>query len=106
MDKDAVLKIIEAFRLALEARNVWASKLVLFGSYAEGTFKDGSDIDLIVVSEDFSGKGYWERIDLLAEAVYEVFQPIEAVAMTPQEWDSKETLIAEYATDGEVVYAA
>ena len=31
-------------------------------------------------------------------------QTIEAVAMTPQEWQSGDSLIADYARNGEVVY--
>jgi hypothetical protein len=36
----------------------------------------------VVISDDFAEKGYWERIDILVEAFYEVFAPIEPAAMT------------------------
>jgi hypothetical protein len=38
---------------------------------------------VVVISSDFIGKGYWERIDILTEVIYEIFAPVEAVAMTP-----------------------
>ncbi len=60
--------------------------------------------DIVVIFEDFEDKDYWERIDILSDAIYEVFEPIEAVAMTPEEWGKGESLIAEYAKDGEVIY--
>lgn len=103
MDKSAVLGVISRFKRALESRSISVDRIVLFGSYAAGTQQDGSDIDLIVVSKDFANKGYWERIDVLSDAIYEVFQPIEAVAMTPEEWESGSSLIAEYARTGEVI---
>lgn len=104
MDKEAVLAVISEFREALESQGIRPQKIVLFGSYAAGTNRPDSDIDLIVISEDFEGKGYWERIDLLSAAIYEVFKPIEAVAMTPAEWEAGDSAIVDYARDGLVVY--
>ncbi len=104
MDKEAVLKIISDFGKALEAQKVRPQKIVLFGSYSTGTQREGSDIDLVVISDDFAGKDYWERIDILSTAIYTVFAPIEATAMTPQEWESGESRIVDFARNGEVVY--
>lgn len=106
MDKNAVLEVLLRFRKALESRGVMISKLILYGSYATGAYKEGSDIDVVVISEDFTGKDYWARIDILSEAIYEVFEPIEAVAITPEEWEKGESEIIEYSKAGEVVYAA
>jgi len=105
MDKGTVLEIVARFREAIESKGIRITRLILFGSYANGTYREGSDIDIVVISKDFRGKDYWERIEILSDAIYEVFQPIEAVAMTPEEWAKGESLIVEYARDGEVVYA-
>ena len=104
MDKAAVMKIISDFGRALEAENIKPQKIILFGSFSSETQRQDSDIDLVVISEDFTGKDYWERIDILSAAIYTVFEPIEAVAMTPVEWQSGDSLIADYARNGEVVY--
>jgi predicted nucleotidyltransferase len=106
MDKEAVLKAIEGFREALSRHGVRADRVILYGSYSRGDWHDGSDIDLIVVSRDFEAKGFWERIDMLVDALMDVPQPIEAIAMTPEEWDRGDSMIAQCAKDGEVVYAA
>ena len=68
--------------------------------------RDDSDIDLIVISDDFASLNYWERIDLISEAIYEIFEPIEAVSFTSNEWESSHSFLVDYARDGEVVYAA
>ena len=84
MDKKAVSKIIEDFRLALERRGVSVAMLVLYGSQADGTAKEWSDIDLVVVSDYFEGKRFRERIGPLVDAIYEMWKPIEAVPKTPK----------------------
>jgi predicted nucleotidyltransferase len=104
VDKGTVLRIIADFAKALEAEKIKPQKIILFGSCSTGTQREDSDIDLVVISEDFAGKDYWERIDVLSAAIVTVFEPIEAVAMTPQEWQSGDSLIADYARNGEVVY--
>jgi predicted nucleotidyltransferase len=106
MDKKSVLDIIARLQARIENKGIRISMLVLFGSFARGNFTESSDIDIVVVSDDFAGKGYWERIDILSDAIYEVFAPVEAVAMTSEEWKRGDTFISDYAKDGEIVYKA
>ena len=103
MGKKAVLNALRRFRQALEGQGVKVTQMVLFGSWANGRPREGSDIDVVVISEDFAGKTFWERVTILGDAVYEVFEPIEAVAMTPAEWDAGDSIIAEYARVGQLV---
>lgn len=50
MGKAAVLKIIGQFKDALEKKGIKIERIVLFGSYAAGKQREGSDIDLVVRS--------------------------------------------------------
>ncbi len=106
MDKEEVHGIIERFRQALTKQGVTPSQIVLFGSFAKGTSREASDIDLVVVSPDFEGKAHWEWIDLMVEALLEVWEPIESIAMTPEEWEKGDSMIAMFAREGEVAYSA
>jgi hypothetical protein len=104
VDKSRTLKMISEFAKALEAEKVKPRKIILLGPPSTGAQREGGDIELVVISDDFAGKDYWERIDLLSAATVRVFAPIEAIAMTPQEWDSGDSLLLDRARHGEVVY--
>lgn len=100
MDKRAVLEALSGFREALASQGVHDPRLVLFGSHAQGTAREDSDIDVVVVSDAFAGKSHWERITLLSKAICASHVLIEAVAMTPDEWEHGGSLIAEFAREG------
>ena len=106
MDKKAVVALVERFVRELQQRGIQPQQVILYGSQAAGTATEDSDIDVVVVSENFSGKSYWQRIDILAEAIYALYAPIEAVAMTSEEWGSGDAVIVDLAGNGEVLYAA
>ena len=106
MDKNSIINIVNRFTQLLQAQNIRPQKIILYGSCASGTNKEGSDIDIIVISDDFFKKNYWERIEILTEAIYQIFEPIEAVAMTPEEWERGDSFIVDYAKNGEILYAA
>lgn len=61
--------------------------------------REESDIDLGVISEDFKGKNFWQRIEVLSDAIYEVFAPIEAIALTPEEWERGKSFVVDYAKE-------
>lgn len=105
MDKDAVLKIVSRFKKAIEAQNIRVDRIIVFGSQATGKAREGSDIDVVVISDDFKDKGYWERIDILSAAIYDVFEPIEAIAMTTEEWGNGTSPVTDYVKDGSIEYA-
>ena len=105
MDKKDVLKIISDFRKALETK-IHVDSIILYGSYARGANREESDIDIVVISDGFKGKTHWQRAGMLADAIYQVLKPIEAVAMTNEEWEKGESVIAEFAKNGEIIRAA
>jgi uncharacterized protein len=106
MDKRAVIDIVARFRKGIEARGIRPLKIILYGSYAAGANREGSDIDIVVISDDFIGKDHWERIDVLADTIYEIFVPIEVAALTQEEWEQGESVVADFARNGEVLFAA
>lgn len=105
MVRENVIEFIQKFREGLEEQGVVVNRIILYGSWAKGNANDNSDIDIVVISDSFRGKDYWERIELLTEAICKIFEPIEAVALTQEEWDNKSSSVCEYAKNGEVVFS-
>ena len=103
MDKKTVISVIHRFKNALEKRGIKEIQIILFGSWSKGNYHEESDIDLIVLSDDFFRKSFWERTEILSSAILEVFEPIEAIAMTFQEWEKGDSPIIAYAGSGEVI---
>ena len=84
MADEPVEVAVQRYLHAVNEAGIRAARAVLFGSHARGEAGELSDIDLVVISEDFTGKDYWERIDILSNAIFAVFKPIEAIASMPE----------------------
>jgi predicted nucleotidyltransferase len=67
MDTRAVSRRLAAFRAALTGQ-IHVAEIILFGSHLEGNATADSDIDVIVVSDDFAAMTEDERLDILEEA--------------------------------------
>ncbi len=80
----------------MESLGIDVEQTILFGSRSRGNAREDSDIDVVVLSPSFSGKSYWERIDILTEAIYMVHAPIDAVAFTPEEWENENSPVYGY----------
>lgn len=90
-----IKEIIDRYRQEIEKLGIKPQKIILFGSYAGGAPREDSDIDLIIVSDDFKDMNLRERLELLGIAAGRVFEPIEALGYTQEELESrkKETFL-------------
>jgi len=91
-------------------RGISINKIVIFGSFAEDKLKEGSDIDVIVVSRDFRGKGIFERVKMISgigrELVQQFKLPFDLILYSDDEWETQNyTLIIEAKEKGEVIYS-
>ncbi|MCW5859231.1 MAG: nucleotidyltransferase domain-containing protein [Caldilineales bacterium] len=65
--------------------DIACERVLLFGSQANGTAHEGSDIDLIIVSPDWARYGDLERLESLGLAAGHILEPVEAQGVTPEE---------------------
>lgn len=88
-----------AERLRRDGVNV--EKIVVFGSREKGTAGPESDLDIIIVSEDFRGKDLFQRADMIfrtyGDTVRKFMVGIDIIMETPEEFNPD---------FGTVVYAA
>jgi predicted nucleotidyltransferase len=94
----------------LKENGLRISKIVIFGSQAKGTATEESDIDIVIISEDFKRKNIFKRAELTKEAEIQTIKkfmvPLDIITLTPEEYENRTSLMAEYAHEGKVVYAS
>jgi uncharacterized protein len=88
-----MLKIrVSLGQLAIELKDflskcISVEHLILFGSYANGSPRADSDIDVIVVSDDFKSMSVFDKISLLANASVAVNSRIELIGVSSKEYE-------------------
>ena len=80
-------KALKEFVQRLKAR-FDIEKVLLFGSRVKGEALKNSDYDFIIVSKDFKGIFFTDRISMLYD-LWELEAPLEALCYTPEEFKKK-----------------
>lgn len=77
------------------------SKVILFGSYAKGTQRKWSDIDLCIVSSKFKNSFSALRYLWKKRKIYDIQYTIEPIGLTPKDMNNRySSLIYEIQTNG------
>ena len=82
-------RVVKRYRTQLEKMGICSTRLLLYGSQAAGTAREGSDIDLIVISGDWKKYNNRQRLELLGIAAARILEPVQAQGLTPSEIKSK-----------------
>ncbi len=97
----SVIEKIDRFAKRIEEEGIRIDKIILYGSYASGTCREESDIDVAIISPDF-GKDRVEEGMLLFRIAGDVDPRIEPVPISNKAYE-KDTwlpLIYEVRTKG------
>jgi len=94
----------------LEKKGININKIVVFGSCLKSSFGEDSDIDIIIVSNDFRDKDIFERVELLSglhrEFVKAIKRPLDIMYYSDKEWEEGHSLIINSAKmNGELIYS-
>lgn len=84
--------IIRYLKENLYKNRVSVTSLILFGSAAEGKQSKHSDIDILLISNDFNKKSIFERADITRDAEISTIKnfmvPLDIINLTPSEYDN------------------
>ena len=82
-----IRNIILRYVNVLKTRGIRVEKAVLYGSYASGNFRSGSDLDLAIISPDF-GKDRFEEGKKLLQIAWRVDPRIEPVPISSDSYEN------------------
>jgi len=88
----SVIDTISKFKQALLQQGLKVNRVILYGSQATGRAEEHSDIDIVVISDDFEGMNVLERLEIigLALAKAKIMEPIEPLGYTEEEFSLKD----------------
>jgi predicted nucleotidyltransferase len=103
-DKNLIQGKIEQF-IEQVNQHVTVDKVILYGSWVNGTPTEYSDIDLAVFSPDF-GKHKLKELQLLSRLAWEVDVAIEAIPYSTEQFlsDDPTKFVYKIIQTGEIVY--
>lgn len=108
MAEKTIVEAVKFLEKCLREKGLNISKMILFGSQAKGESTEESDIDVLIISNDFRGKDIFERATLTKYAeittIKKFMIPLDIITMTPEELESETSLIADFVKEGEVIY--
>jgi uncharacterized protein len=85
-------RIVKRYRVQLKKMGIRATRVLLYGSQAAGTAHEGSDIDLIVISDDWKKYNHRQRLELLGIAAARILEPVQAQGFTLSEIQEKDIM--------------
>ena len=100
VEKDGdVLKVVAHFLEQVEGSGIRLMSAYLYGSRAEGTARPDSDIDVALISEDFTGD-WLEDHQKIVDALLRSDAWIEPVRFRPEQFCDEHPLAWEIKTRG------
>jgi predicted nucleotidyltransferase len=110
MADQSILDLVRDYLWAINRAGVRASRAVLFGSWARGEARSGSDIDLVIIAPEFDGQRDRKLVDCLWELTASIPEAwrIEPIPCGERQWleDGSSPIIEIARREGEVIALA
>lgn len=101
MDKREIIEIVQRYAVVVD-KHIKPRKVILYGSYAKGEWREDSDIDVAVVMETVKGD-FLENEALLYRLRRSVDDRIEPVLL--EEGNDSSGFLAEILKHGQVIFS-
>lgn len=99
---DFIIQLLRQYLCALEREHIPVLKAYLFGSYAQGTPKEESDIDVAIISTAFVGDRYEDRRRIVPLR-RKIDGRIEPIPFRPEDFERGGILADTIKTTGVVI---
>jgi len=96
---DKIKLILNKYLASLNENNIPIQKAVLFGSYANGSYNEWSDIDVALVSNIFEGIRIKDR-DKIRRITLAISYQIEVMPYKPEDFTTDDPFVNEILETG------
>ncbi|MDD5090580.1 MAG: nucleotidyltransferase domain-containing protein [Candidatus Wallbacteria bacterium] len=91
--------MIRKFLAELQRNHVPVQQVVLFGSYASGSYSAWSDIDIAIVSPAFTGKRFDDK-NMIRKIMISVSSALSPLPFRPEDFVPTDPLVREILETG------
>lgn len=95
-----IVNVIQSFIKLLQEENIKIEKVILFGSYAKGTQRRDSDIDLAIISPDFKEEECIKNMTLLLCKANLLKADIQTIPFSIEEYNEPKGIMEEILNTG------
>ncbi len=100
--EDPIVKIIKRYIEELEKNGIKISEAVVFGSYVKGVVHEGSDIDIALISDAFTGDRFNDRrMDVPLRR--KIDSRLEPIPFRPEDFKEGGMLVDEIKSTGKSI---
>lgn len=101
--EDSVVDVVKKYIQELQKNGIAIQEAIIFGSYAKGSSKEGSDIDVALVSPAFTGDRFEDRRRIVPLR-RKIDSRIEPIPFRPDDFQEGGNFIDEIKRTGESIY--
>jgi len=102
-----IKKLARTLAAELETNKIKVAKIILYGSYARGSQRDHSDIDIAIISPSFKGKRLLAIQEQLSRVLSKYLAMVEPIGYSSTDFQAAapETLLGEIKRSGKILYS-
>lgn len=101
-EKNSVIQDVKNYIVVLRENGIPVERVLLFGSWARGTAKEDSDVDIALVSSFFTGDRFMDRRKIVPLR-RNINNNIEPIPFSPEDFAAGGVLVDEIRRYGEEI---
>ena len=98
-EKNSIIEIVKKYLQKVRSSGIRIEKAYLYGSYAENKHRKDSDIDIAIVSPDFTGDRFEDALRLKSLR-WDIDLRIEPMPIVPEDFTKDNPITYEILTKG------